>query len=36
MKQWLRPTLARRVVLALLTAFLLVWSVLLAYEYIGF
>ena len=36
MKQWLRPTLARRVVFALLTAFLLVWSVLLAYEYLEF
>lgn len=36
MKQWLRPTLARRVVFALLTAFLLVWSVLLTYEYVGF
>lgn len=36
MKQWLRPTLARRVLAALGVAFLLVWSVLLAYEYFRF
>ena len=36
MKTWLRPTLARRVLAALGIAFLLVWSVLLAYEYLRF
>lgn len=36
MTAWLRPTLARRVLIALGMAFLLVWSMLLAYEYIRF
>jgi two-component system, OmpR family, sensor histidine kinase QseC len=36
MKTWLRPTLARRVLAALGIAFLLVWSVLLAYDYLRF
>ncbi|CAN7673165.1 ATP-binding protein [Pseudoduganella sp. LjRoot289] len=36
MKKWLRPTLARRVLGALAIAFLLVWLVLLAYEYLRF
>jgi two-component system sensor histidine kinase QseC len=36
MKRWLRPTLTRRVVIALLLAFVSVWSVLLAFDYLAF
>jgi two-component system sensor histidine kinase QseC len=36
MRAWLRPTLVRRVLLALGMAFCLVWCMLLAYEYLQF
>ncbi|MES2264449.1 MAG: ATP-binding protein [Pseudomonadota bacterium] len=36
MKGWLRPTLTRRVFFALVLAFVAVWSVLLAFEYVKF
>lgn len=36
LKHWLRPTLTRRVIFALLLAFVSVWSVLLAFDYLAF
>lgn len=36
MKQWFRPTLMRRIVAALILAFLLAWTVLVGYQYIEF